>query len=39
MVWIYQKQKILKRGSKNTLESYIKKILMTQVTMMVSSLT
>ena len=29
MVWTYQKQKILKRGGKNTHKNYTKKILMT----------
>ena len=30
-----QKQKILRRGGKNTQKNYSKKILMTQITMMV----
>ena len=30
-----QKQKILRRGGKNTQKNYTKKILMTQITMMV----
>ena len=30
-----EKQKILRRGSKNTQKNYTKKILMTQITMMV----
>ena len=34
MVWTQQKQKILRSG-KNTQKNYIKKILMTQITMMV----
>ena len=34
-----QKQKILRRGGKNTQKNYSKKILMTQITMMVGSLT
>ena len=33
------KQKILRRGGKNTQKNYTKKILMTQITMMVQSLT
>ena len=32
-------QKILRRGGKNTQKNYTKKILMTQITMMVSSFT
>ena len=39
MVWTYQKQKILRRGGKNTQKNYTKKIFMTQITMMVQSLT
>ena len=31
----FQKQKILKRGSKNTQKNYTKKIFMTQITTMV----
>ena len=34
-----QKQKILRRGGKNTQKNYTKKILMTQITTMVWSLT
>ena len=34
-----KKQKILRRGGKNTQKNYTKKILMTQITMMVWSLT
>ena len=34
-----QKQKVLRRGGKNTKQNYTKKILMTQITMMVWSLT
>ena len=30
-----QKQKILRRGGKNTQQNYMKKIFMTQITMMV----
>ena len=30
-----QKQKILRRGGKNTQKNYVKKVLMTQITMMV----
>ena len=33
-VWIYEKQKILRRGGKNT-QNYTKKIFMTQITTMV----
>ena len=32
---LIQKQKILRRGGKNTQKSYTKKIFMTQITMMV----
>ena len=39
MVWILQNQKILRRGGKSTQKNYIKKILMTQITMIVLSLT
>ena len=35
MVWTQQRQKVLKRGGKNTQKNYTKKIFMTQVTMMV----
>ena len=35
MVWSLQKQKILRRGGKNTQKNYTKKILMTQIIMMV----
>ena len=38
MVWTEQKQKILRRGGKNTQKSYTKKVLMTQITTMVLSL-
>ena len=38
-VWTYQKQKIIKTGGKNTQKNYTEKILMTQITMMVWSLT
>ena len=34
MVWTYQKQKILRRGGKNTQKNCIKKILMTRITTM-----
>ena len=34
MVWSLQKQKILRRGGKNTQKNYTKKILMTQIIMM-----
>ena len=37
--WTYQKQKILKRDGKNTQKNYTKKIFITQITMMVRSLT
>jgi len=39
MVWTYPKQKILRRGGKSTQKNYTKKILMTQITTMVWSLT
>ena len=39
MIWISQKQKILRRGEKDTQKNYTKKFLMTQITMMVLSLT
>ena len=35
MVWTQQKQKILRRGGKETQKNYTKKILMTQITTMV----
>ena len=35
MVWIEQKQKILRRGSKNTQKNCTKKIFMTQIIGMV----
>ena len=35
MVWTKQKQKILRRGGKNTQKNCTKKIFMTQITMMV----
>ena len=35
MVWIEQKQKILRKSGKNTQKNCTKKILMTQITMMV----
>ena len=35
MVWTQQKQKILRRGGKNTQKSYTKKLLMTQITIKV----
>ena len=35
MVWTKQKQKILRRGGKNTQKNYTKKTLMTQITMVV----
>ena len=35
MLWNYQKQKIIRRGGKNTQNNYTKKILMTQITTMV----
>ena len=35
MVWIQQKQKILRRGGKNKQKNYTKKIITTQITMMV----
>ena len=35
MVWIYQKQKTLKRGGKNTQKNYTKKVLMTKITIVV----
>ena len=38
-LWTYQKQKILTWGGKNTQKNYIKKIFMTQISMMVWSLT
>ena len=34
-LWTQQKQKILRRGGKNTQKNYTKKIFMTQITMMV----
>ena len=34
-VWTEQKQKILRRGGKNTQKNYTKKIFMTQITTMV----
>ena len=34
MVWTQQKQKILRRGDKNTQKNYAKKIFMTQIIMM-----
>ena len=34
-VWTLQKQKILRRGVKNTQKNYIKEIFMTQITTMV----
>ena len=34
-VWTEQKQKILRRGGKNTQNNYTKKIFMTQIIMMV----
>ena len=34
-VWTQQKQKILRRGGKNTQKNYTKKIFMTQIIMMV----
>ena len=37
MVWTYQKQKILRRGGKNTQKNYTRKIFTTQITMMVWS--
>ena len=39
MVWIYQKQKTLKRGGNNTQKNYTKKVLMTKITIVVWSLT
>ena len=39
MVWTQQKQRILRRGDKNTQKNYTKKIFMTQITTMVWSLT
>ena len=38
MVWTQQKQKILRRGGKNTQKNYTKEILVTWITMMVWSL-
>ena len=35
MVWTYQKQKILRRGGKNTQKNYTKKIFTTQIITMV----
>ena len=35
MVWIYQKQKTLKRGGKNTQKNYTKKVFTTKIIMMV----
>ena len=35
MVWSLQKQKILRRGGKNTQKNYTKKIFLTQITTMV----
>ena len=35
IVWTEQKQKILRRGGKNTQNNYTKKIFKTQITMMV----
>ena len=35
MLWTQQKQKILRRGGKETQKNYTKKILMTQITTMV----
>ena len=35
MVWTQQKQRILRRGDKNTQKNYTKKIFMTQITTMV----
>ena len=35
MVWSLQKQKILRRGGKNTQKNYTKKIFMTQIIMKV----
>ena len=39
MVWTEQKQKILRRGGKNTHKNYIKKNFRAQITIMVGSLT
>ena len=38
MVWIQEKQKMLRKGDKNTQKNYTKKIFMPQITMMVWSL-
>ena len=38
-VWAQQEQKILRRGGKNTQKNYTKNIFITQITMMVCSLT
>ena len=38
MVWAYQKQKIFRRGGKNTQKNCTKKIFMTQIITMVGSL-
>ena len=38
-VWTYQKQKILRRGGKNTQKNCTKKIFTTKIITMVSSLT
>ena len=38
IIWTEQKQKLLRRRDKNTQKNYIKKIFMTQITMMVRSL-
>ena len=35
MVWAQKKQKILRRGGNNTQKNYTKKILMTQISMVV----
>ena len=35
MVWTLEKQKILRRGGRNTQKNYTKKIFMTQITTMV----
>ena len=39
MVWTKQKQKLFRRGGKNIQKNYTKKILMSQVIMMLWSLT
>ena len=39
MIWTYQKEKILRRGGKNTQKNCTKKIFMTQKIMMMCSLT